>query len=221
MLLTSAFTVDEYQDVNLLQQTLLDLLARRNARRALRRSATTTSRSTRSPARAADYLLAHAEQVPARDRHPVSRRTTARRPQVLALANRIVPSLGGAEKTSCARRVPPGSEPVTRAPFPRREARRRSSCDRIQALAGGRRRARADRRPVPHERAAGRLRGAVPRGGDPRFRARRCSAASAARQLLRRLRKHDTTGRAPYHANARQRRRLARSGCRRSSASAR
>ena len=63
-----AFTVDEYQDVNLLQQTLLELLARR-ARRALRRRRRLPV-DLRVHRRVARASARDAAAVPARDRDP-------------------------------------------------------------------------------------------------------------------------------------------------------
>ena len=91
----SAFTVDEYQDVNLLQQTLLDLwLGDREELCAVGDDYQSIYAFTgASP----EWLLA----LPTR----FGRVTTVRlernyrsTPQVLALANKLVPKLGGAEK---------------------------------------------------------------------------------------------------------------------------
>ena len=91
-----AFTVDEYQDVNLLQQTLLDLwlgAARRPVRR--RRRLPVDLRFTGASAR---WLLALPQRFP--QAHVVRLEQNYRStPQVLALANRLVPKLGGSEKT--------------------------------------------------------------------------------------------------------------------------
>jgi DNA helicase II / ATP-dependent DNA helicase PcrA len=96
-----AFTVDEYQDVNLLQQTLLDLwLGDRDELCAVGDDYQSIYAFTgASP----EWLLglprrfAHAQVV----RLERNYRST---PQVLALANRLVPKLGGAEKTLQATR---------------------------------------------------------------------------------------------------------------------
>jgi DNA helicase II / ATP-dependent DNA helicase PcrA len=91
-----AFTVDEYQDVNLLQQTLLDLwLGDRNEVCAVGDDYQSIYGFTGA---SAQWLLA----LPRRyaDAHVVRLEQNYRStPQVLALANRLVPKLGGAEKT--------------------------------------------------------------------------------------------------------------------------
>jgi DNA helicase II / ATP-dependent DNA helicase PcrA len=91
-----AFTVDEYQDVNLLQQTLLDLwLGDRDELCAVGDDYQSIYGFTGA---SADWLLGlprrygHAKVV----RLEQNYRST---PQVLALANRLVPGLGGAVKT--------------------------------------------------------------------------------------------------------------------------
>jgi DNA helicase II / ATP-dependent DNA helicase PcrA len=102
-----AFTVDEYQDVNLLQQSLLDLwLGERDEVCAVGDDYQSIYGFTgASP----EWLLA----LPRR----FSQVTTVRleqnyrsTPQVLALANRLVPNLGGAEKVLRATRTD-GPEP--------------------------------------------------------------------------------------------------------------
>ncbi len=91
-----AFTVDEYQDVNLLQQTLLDLwLGDRDELCAVGDDYQSIYGFTGA---SAQWLLA----LPRRyaDAHVVRLEQNYRStPQVLALANRLVPKLGGAEKT--------------------------------------------------------------------------------------------------------------------------
>ncbi|HEY6960746.1 MAG TPA: ATP-dependent DNA helicase UvrD2 [Gaiellaceae bacterium] len=112
-----AFTVDEYQDVNLLQQTLLDLwLGERDDLCVVGDDYQSIYSFTgASP----DHLLsmpdrfAHALVVRLEDNY----RST---PQVLALANELVPNLGGAAKTLRAAR-PDGPEPVLR-PYATAEA---------------------------------------------------------------------------------------------------
>jgi DNA helicase-2/ATP-dependent DNA helicase PcrA len=106
----SAFTVDEYQDVNLLQQTLLELwLGGRDDVCAVGDDYQSIYGFTgASP----EWLLglgrrfSHATVVRLEENY----RST---PQVLALANRLVPKLGGAEKTLRATR-PDGPEPELR-----------------------------------------------------------------------------------------------------------
>jgi DNA helicase-2/ATP-dependent DNA helicase PcrA len=105
-----AFTVDEVQDVNLLQETLLDLwLGDRDDLCCVGDDYQSIYGFTgASPA----YLLA----LPARFPHATivrleeNYRSTS---QVLELANRLVPNLGGAEKVLRAVR-PDGPEPVVR-----------------------------------------------------------------------------------------------------------
>ena len=168
-----AFTVDEYQDVNLLQQTLLDRwLGERDelcvvgddyqSIYALHR------RVARVPARRCRQRFPHATVVRLEENYRSS-------PQVLELANRLVPQLGGAEKTlratlgrarspSCAVRDAGGRDGV----------RRRRACARSQRG----RPARGDGGALPDERAAGRLRGGVRTRPASRSRARRCSGAT-------------------------------------------
>ena len=107
-----AFTVDEYQDVNLLQQTLLDLwLGDRDDLCVVGDDYQSIYAFTGA---GPEHLLA----VPARFpnttvvRLEENYRST---PQVLAFANRLVPNLGGAEKVLRSV-LPDGPEPVVR-PF--------------------------------------------------------------------------------------------------------
>src|SRR5256714_951613 len=90
-----AFTVDEYQDVNLLQQTLLDLwLGASDELCAVGDDYQSIYAFTgASP----HYLLTLPQRFPRATvvRLEANYRST---PQVLALANRLVPRLGGAEK---------------------------------------------------------------------------------------------------------------------------
>ena len=90
-----AFTVDEYQDVNLLQQTLLDLwLGDRDELCAVGDDYQSIYGFTGA---SAEWLLALPRRFPQARvvRLEQNYRST---PQVLALANRLVPRLGGAEK---------------------------------------------------------------------------------------------------------------------------
>jgi DNA helicase-2/ATP-dependent DNA helicase PcrA len=106
-----AFTVDEYQDVNLLQQTLLDLwLGPRDELCVVGDDYQSVYSFTgASP----EHLLAlpkrfpHATVIRLEENYRSS-------PQVLALANRLVPKLGGAEKTLRATRAD-GPEPKLEA----------------------------------------------------------------------------------------------------------
>ena len=106
-----AFTVDEYQDVNELQQTLLDLwLGDRDDLCVVGDDHQAIYAFTGA---SAEHLLGlpkrypHAVVVKLEENH----RST---PQVLALANRLAPMLGGSEKRLRAVR-PAGPEPVLRA----------------------------------------------------------------------------------------------------------
>jgi DNA helicase-2/ATP-dependent DNA helicase PcrA len=183
----NAFTVDEYQDVNLLQQTLLDRwLGDRDELCAVGDDYQSIYAFTGATP---DYLLGLPRRFP---------NTTVIRlednyrssPEVLALANRIVHSLGGAEKILRAT-LPGGPEPVTRS-FPAREAETAFVVDRIRALqAEGvalgqiavlcRTNARLADFEEPFHEAE------IP------FQGAALLAREAARQLLKQLRKHDTT----------------------------
>jgi DNA helicase-2/ATP-dependent DNA helicase PcrA len=106
-----AFTVDEYQDVNLLQQTLLDRwLGDRDELCAVGDDYQSIYAFTgASP----EYLLA----MPERFQHATVVRLEENyrsTPEVLSFANRLVPKLGGAEKVLRATR-PEGPEPVARS----------------------------------------------------------------------------------------------------------
>ena len=107
-----AFTVDEVQDVNLLQQELLDLwLGDRDDLCVVGDDYQSIYGFTgASP----DYLLAMPDRFPQAlvVRLEENYRST---PQVLALANKLVPNLGGAEKTLRSV-LPDGAEPAVR-PF--------------------------------------------------------------------------------------------------------
>ena len=133
-------------------------------------SATTTSRSTASPAPRPEHLLALPRALPARDRVRLEENYRST-PQVLELANRLVPRLGGAREDA-AGDAPDGPEPEVR-PF-----------------ADGRGRGRVHRRAdsrctptAPLEEIAvlcrtnarlGRLRGGARTRRGSRSRARRC-----------------------------------------------
>jgi DNA helicase-2/ATP-dependent DNA helicase PcrA len=112
-----AFTVDEYQDVNLLQQTLLDLwLGPRDDLCVVGDDYQSIYAFTgASP----EWLLGVASRFPgaAVVRLEENYRSS---PQVLELANRLVPNLGGAEKMLRATRAD-GPEPELR-PFGSAEA---------------------------------------------------------------------------------------------------
>jgi DNA helicase-2/ATP-dependent DNA helicase PcrA len=126
-----AFTVDEYQDVNLLQQCLLELwLGSSDELCAVGDDYQSIYGFTgASP----EWLLGLAGRFP---RATVVRLEANYRssPQVLALANRLVPQLGGAEKTlrpTCRE----GPEPVLRG-FDSTENEGAFVLRRVQELAG-------------------------------------------------------------------------------------
>jgi DNA helicase-2/ATP-dependent DNA helicase PcrA len=126
----SAFTVDEYQDVNLLQQTLLERwLGPRDELCAVGDDYQSIYGFTGATPR---YLLELPERFPhaAVVRLEANYRST---PQVLALANRIVPGLGGAEKVLRPTRDP-GPEAVTQR-FDSPLAETDFVVSRIQAIA--------------------------------------------------------------------------------------
>ena len=183
----NAFTVDEYQDVNLLQQTLLDRwLGDRDELCAVGDDYQSIYAFTGATP---DYLLelprrfANTTVIRLEDNYRSS-------PEVLALANRIVPSLAGAEKILRAT-LPGGPEPVARS-FPAREAETAFVVERIRALqAEGvalgqiavlcRTNARLADFEEPFHEAE------IP------FQGAALLAREAARQLLKQLRKYDTT----------------------------
>ena len=124
-----AFTVDEYQDVNLLQQALLDrwlgdgdeLCAVGDDYQSIYAFTGATP----------EYLLG----LPARFPHAAIVRLESNyrsTPEVLGLANRIVPALGGAEKVLRAT-LASGPEPLARL-FPDRDSETASIVERVQAL---------------------------------------------------------------------------------------
>jgi DNA helicase-2/ATP-dependent DNA helicase PcrA len=135
-----AFTVDEYQDVNLLQQTLLDRwLGDRDELCAVGDDYQSIYAFTgASP----QHLLAmptrfpHAEVIRLEDNY----RST---PEVLSFANRLVPRLGGAEKVLRATKAE-GPEPITRS-FSTPELEATFVVERIRAL---------HEEGVPHEEMA-------------------------------------------------------------------
>jgi DNA helicase-2/ATP-dependent DNA helicase PcrA len=103
-----AFTVDEYQDVNLLQQSLLDRwLGERDDLCAVGDDYQAIYGFTGA---SAEWLLALPRRFP-RARVVRLERNYRSTPQVLEAANRLVPRLGGSVKT-LAPTVPDGPEPV-------------------------------------------------------------------------------------------------------------
>jgi DNA helicase-2/ATP-dependent DNA helicase PcrA len=106
-----AFTVDEYQDVNLLQETLLGLwLGQRDDVCVVGDDYQSIYAFTGASAR---WLLALPARFP-RARVVRLERNYRSTPQVLGLANRLAPRLGGSEKTLRAT-VADGPEPELRA----------------------------------------------------------------------------------------------------------
>ena len=119
-----AFTVDEYQDVNLLQQTLLELwLGERDDLCVVGDDYQSIYAFTGATP---SYLLTMRGRL---FRLEENYRSS---PQVLELANRLAPRLGGAEKTLRAVR-PDGQEPVVRA-FGAREDETAFLVEQLQAL---------------------------------------------------------------------------------------
>ncbi|HEU5064594.1 MAG TPA: ATP-dependent DNA helicase UvrD2 [Gaiellaceae bacterium] len=135
-----AFTVDEYQDVNLLQQTLLDRwLGDRDELCAVGDDYQSIYAFTgASP----EHLLAMPKRFPHATviRLEENYRST---PEVLEFANRLVPRLGGAEKVLRATRVE-GPAPIARS-FATAELEAAFVVERIRAVHG---------EGVPHEKMA-------------------------------------------------------------------
>jgi DNA helicase II / ATP-dependent DNA helicase PcrA len=182
-----AFTVDEYQDVNLLQQTLLDRwLGSSDELCAVGDDYQSIYAFTGATP---EYLLRMAERFPAATvvRLEANYRST---PEILALANRIVPYLGGAEKilrATCAA----GPEPALRA-FPTREAELAFVVGRVRAL-------HADGVPVEEMAVLSRTNvGLIPfeeafHEAKIPFQGASLLGREAARQLLKRLREFEST----------------------------
>jgi DNA helicase II / ATP-dependent DNA helicase PcrA len=103
-----AFTVDEYQDVNLLQQALLDLLL--GERDELCAVGDDYQAIYGFTGASAGWLLALPQRFPHAQVVRLERNYRST-PQVLELANRLVPRLGGSAKT-LAPTLPDGAEPV-------------------------------------------------------------------------------------------------------------
>ncbi|HZB84925.1 MAG TPA: ATP-dependent DNA helicase UvrD2 [Gaiellaceae bacterium] len=124
-----AFTVDEYQDVNLLQQSLLERwLGDRDDLCAVGDDYQSIYSFTGATP---DHLLAMPERFPRATvvRLEENYRST---PEILGIANRLVPRLAGARKVLRAVE-PPGGEPVVRA-FARLPAELGSLVERVTAL---------------------------------------------------------------------------------------
>ncbi len=182
-----SFTVDEYQDVNLLQQTLLDCwLGAREELCAVGDDYQSIYGFTGATPR---YLLDLPRRFPDATvvRLEANYRST---PQVLELANRIVPRLGGAEKVLRTTR-PSGPEAVTRG-FASAADEVGFVVERIGALAG---------EGIPHEdmavlcRTNARLADFEEPFHEARipFQGASLLAREAARRLLRRLRDQDSS----------------------------
>jgi DNA helicase II / ATP-dependent DNA helicase PcrA len=125
----TAFTVDEYQDVNLLQQSLLELWL--GAREDLCAVGDDYQSIYGFTGASPEWLLGLASRFP---QGTVVRLEENYRssPQVLSLANRLVPKLGGAEKTLRATR-PDGTEPELRG-FDSPEGEGAFVLERVRAL---------------------------------------------------------------------------------------
>ena len=126
-----AFTVDEYQDVNLLQQTLLERwLGPRDDLCVVGDDYQSIYAFT---AATPEYLLGMPQRYPAATvvRLESNYRSTR---QVLEVANRLVPRLGGAEKTLRPTR-PDGPEPELRS-LPGPEEEDALIVERVRALHG-------------------------------------------------------------------------------------
>ena len=123
-----AFTVDEYQDVNLLQQTLLDRWL--GARDDLCVVGDDYQSIYGFTGATPEYLLTVPQRFPHATviRLEENYRST---PEVLGLANRLVPRLGGVEKVLRAT-LPSGPEPEVR-PCPAFEAEGAFLVERIRA----------------------------------------------------------------------------------------
>ena len=154
-----AFTVDEYQDVNLLQRTLLDLwLGDRDDLCVVGDDYQSIYAFTGA---GPEHLLGMPDRFPHAQVFRLEENYRSS-PQVLELANKLVPRLGGAEKTLRATR-PDGPEPVVR-PYP-------DAAAEDAALVGRDPRARLPARgggdPRADERAADRLRAGAARRAHP------------------------------------------------------
>ena len=182
-----AFTVDEYQDVNLLQQTLLDRwLGESDELCAVGDDYQSIYAFTGATP---EYLLGLPRRFPAA---AVVRLESNYRssPEVLGLANRIVPALGGAEKVLRAT-LASGPEPVTRS-FQARADETAFVVERVRALHA---------EAVPFEemtvlcRTNARLADFEEAFHDAKipFQGAALLGREAARQMLKRLRTLDTT----------------------------
>jgi DNA helicase II / ATP-dependent DNA helicase PcrA len=182
-----AFTVDEYQDVNLLQQTVLDRwLGESDELCAVGDDYQSIYAFTGATP---EYLLGLPRRFPAAAvvRLEANYRSS---PEVLALANRIVPALGGAEKVLRAT-LPSGPEPLTRS-FAERASETAFVVDRVRGLQTEgvpleemTVLCRTNARLVDFEEAF--------HDADIPFQGAALLGREAARQMLRRLRKFEST----------------------------
>jgi ATP-dependent DNA helicase UvrD/PcrA len=182
-----AFTVDEYQDVNLLQQTLLDRwLGDSDELCAVGDDYQSIYAFTGATPQ---YLLGLPRRFPAATviRLEANYRSS---PQVLELANRIVPALGGAEKVlraACGE----GPEPTVR-PFAERAHETAFVVERVRAL-------RAEGVPLEQMAVLCRTNARLADFEEPfheakiPFQGASLLGREAARQLLKRLRRSDST----------------------------
>jgi ATP-dependent DNA helicase UvrD/PcrA len=182
-----AFTVDEYQDVNLLQQTLLDRwLGDSDELCAVGDDYQSIYAFTGATPQ---YLLGLPRRFPAATviRLEANYRSS---PQVLELANRIVPALGGAEKVlraTCGE----GPEPTVR-PFAERAHETAFVVERVRAL-------RAEGVPLEQMAVLCRTNARLADFEEPfheakiPFQGASLLGREAARQLLKRLRRSDST----------------------------
>jgi DNA helicase-2/ATP-dependent DNA helicase PcrA len=182
-----AFTVDEYQDVNLLQQTVLDRwLGESDELCAVGDDYQSIYAFTGATP---EYLLGLPERFPgaAVVRLEANYRSS---PEVLALANRIVPALGGAEKVLRAT-LPTGPEPLLRS-FPERASETAFVVDRVRAL-------QAEGLPLEEMTVLCRTNARLVDFEEPfheagiPFQGAALLGREAARQMLRRLRKFEST----------------------------
>jgi DNA helicase II / ATP-dependent DNA helicase PcrA len=182
-----SFTVDEYQDVNLLQQTLLDRwLGQSDELCAVGDDYQSIYAFTGATP---EYLLALPRRFPGA---VVVRLESNYRssPEVLALANRIVPALGGAEKVLRAT-LGPGPEPVLQS-FQARAEETAFVVDRVRVL-------HAERVPLEEIAVLCRTNARLADFEEPFHEARipfqgaALLGREAARQLLKRLRQADSS----------------------------
>ena len=173
-----AITVDEFQDVNLLQQALLDCwLGPRDELCVVGDDYQAIYGFTGASPR---YLLALRERFAARTVVTLEENYRSS-PQVLELANRLTPRLGGAPKT--LRAVRPERPRAGGAARSRRATRRRASWSSGSGLCRRGRPLRRDGDPLPPQRTLRAVGGGACRRRDPvpgAWRAVPCSSGGAA-----------------------------------------